>query len=313
MSEPITKYTSCFISKDTRKKEKQYVVILAGYSMVAGRKKRKQTHKGSYNTKKEAEAERAKQLSAMNTSAFVPPSDMLVGEYLRQWMEEYVVKGRYKPRTVETYKNVVERHLIPILGHVRIQDLNERDIEKYYSTLRSGTKKVSEGTLQQHHAIRHKALKIAATSMKLIPINPAERAEGKPKKTRHSKLLRTWTKEEIDRFLKAAEMMGARQSAQMALETGMRKGELCGLRWQDVVLRQGAGEVAVRGQLVKAGKGWSLGTTKNGRERMLPISDTLVSKLLLWKGEQGDLRDTAAVYEDHGLVFTSRAGGPLLT
>lgn len=314
MEETVVKYTSCFVSKDKDNKDKPYVVILNGYSLVDGKKRRKQSHIGTYKTRKEAETEKAKQLTAMNTSTFVSPSEMLTGEYLRYWMKEYVIMGKYKPRTIDTYWNVVEKHLVPILGHVRLQDLNERDIEKYYAALRSVEKGVSEGTLQQHHAILHKALKVAATSMKLILSNPAERAEGKPKKTRHAKLLRTWTSEEIERFLGAAEVMGTRQSAfyQMALETGMRKGELCGLRWQDVVLQLGAGEVVVRGQLIKAGKNWRLGTTKNGKERMLPISDVLVSKMLLWKGEQDILRETATDYKDHDLVFTNGTGYPLL-
>jgi len=308
------KFTSCYVTKYKGKKEHPYVVMLAGYTLVNGRKKRKQTHIGCFKTKREAEAERAKQLAAMHTSAFVPPSDISTGEYLEYWLDEYIAKGNYKVRTIETYGSVVRQHLIPALGLIPLQELSERDIERYYSSHRLGKERVSEGTLRQHHAILHKALGVATTSMKLLPTNPTERVEGKPKRKRNSKVPRTWSEEEVTSILETAQVMGTRQAAfyLMAMETGMRKGELCGLLWEDVVARFGLGEIVVRRQLVRSGKNWALGSTKSGRERVLPISDELVDKLLAWRKEQEVLLSTDECYENNGLVFTNRHGSPLL-
>lgn len=314
MTDTSVRFTGCYVTKSKGKKEHPYIVILAGYTLVNGRRKRKQTHIGCFKTKREAEVERARQLAAIQTSAFVPPSDISTGEFLEYWLDEYVAKGNYKARTIETYGSVVRQHLIPTLGHIPLQELSERDIERYYSSRRIGKERVSEGTLRQHHAILHKALKVATTSMKLLPTNPAERAEGKPKRRRNSKVLRVWSEEEVNSILEAAEEMGIRQAAfyLMAMETGMRKGELCGLLWEDVVARFGAGEIVVRRQLIRTGKNWALGPTKSGRERFLPISDELVDKLTRWKEEQEILASTDGGYENSGLVFTNGHGGPLL-
>ncbi len=308
------KYTGCIVSRIKNNKSKPYAVILTGYSSGERAAIRKQAHIGTFKTKKEAEAERARQIAAMEASTFVPPSDTLMKDYLEFWLKEYVAGGNYKIRTVEAYESVIRNHFIPYMGHIAIQDLSERDLEKYFAAKRRGTNRISEGTLQQHYAIIHKALKVAINSLRLLSVNPAERVEGKPRGKRNSKVLRIWSREEVERVIATADKMGARQSAfyHMALETGMRKAELCGLHWSDVCLAPGAGEITVRGQLVKAGPNWRIGTPKNGRERRLPISDELVQRLIRWRGEQAALRSVADIYENHDLVFTGIDGSPLL-
>ena len=308
------KYTGCIVSKIKMNKSKPYAVILTGYSSGGRTPKRKQAHIGTFKTKREAEAERARQITAMEASTFVPPSDILVKDYLEYWIKEYVSGGKYKIRTVEAYDSVVRNHFIPFLGHISLQDLSERDIERYFATKRRDEDRVSEGTLQQHYAIIHKALKVATNSLRLLSVNPAERVEGKPRGKQNSKVTDTWSREEVERVIATADKMGARQSAfyHMALETGMRKGELCGLHWGDISLVPGAGEIIVRGQLVKAGPNWSIGTPKNGRERRLPISEELVERLIRWRSEQDIIRSVTDSYEDHDFVFTSIDGSPLL-
>ncbi len=76
------KYTGCIVSKDKMNKSKPYVVILTGHSSGGRYPKRKQAHIGTFKTKREAEAERARQITAMEASTFVPPSDILVKEGL---------------------------------------------------------------------------------------------------------------------------------------------------------------------------------------------------------------------------------------
>lgn len=314
MSERVVKYIACYVTKRGNRKAHPYVLLLIGYVEKDGKRIRKQTSLGTYRTKREADEERIKQMNSLKTAAFVAPSRMSTAEYLECWLRDYVNGGKYKLRTKEAYELVVKMHLIPALGRIPIQELSAKDIEVYYSKCRNSKAPLSETTLQQHHAILHKALEVAASSMKLISVNPVGLVDGKPRRRKGAKLLRTWSREERNRLLVAAESMGERQAAfyHMAFETGMRKGELCGLRWEDVITELGQGEVFVRSQLIKPGPDWKLDTPKNGRERSIAISDVLVRKLMIWRKAQSILKETCKDYGDTKLVFTSKMGRPLL-
>lgn len=308
-----TRYTSCYVKKRSNRKKHPYVVILAGHVEEGGVIKRTEKQVGSYGTRRAAERKKAGYDYGFSTSTFVEPALIDLGTYLEGWLKEYVETGDYKIRSKETYVNVVRRYITPSLGHIRIQDLSVNDIEKYYNDCRRPDRRLSEGTIRQHHAILHKALETAMVSKKLIPSNPADSVMNKPKRKRNDKVLRTWTREEAGAFLRAAREMGERQAAfyGMALETGMRKGELCGLSWSDVRLARGAAEIVVRHQLVRAGRNWQVCSPKNGKERMIAISDSLAEDLLRWKEVQRILKESNKQYVDSGLVFTSPNGGPL--
>lgn len=313
MKDGEIKYTACYVRKRKDRRRNPYVVMLSGFFYLDGKRVRKQTCVGSYHRKSDALDEKTKREYSIKTSSLVVPNNITTGEFLEGWLEDYIETGDYKYRTKEAYRSVMVNHIIPSIGQLPLQDVTATDIEKYYASCRKGDNRLAEATIQQHCAILHKAFKVAVNSKKLIPRNPVESAEGRPKKSRMKRIVRYWNEEECDLVLRAASDMGTRQAAMytLALETGMRLSEICGLSWNDICLRKDMGEIVVRKQLVKSGRAWKLDTTKNRRERKITISNALINKLICWKEVQDAIKSGNKGYLDKGLVFTNSDGLPI--
>lgn len=109
---------------------------------------------------------------------------------------------------------------------ISLQKLTAGHIQHYYNT-----SELSSSTLQQHHNILHQALKVATVNERLININPAEFVVEKPV-ARKNLEMQVWDEVEVRKFLLAAREAGVEEETfyTLAIETGMRKGELCGLK-----------------------------------------------------------------------------------
>lgn len=258
-------------------------------------------------TKRDAEVELARLLHQFNTGAFVEPTKITAGEWLTRWLDVYVTNSsKKKLRTQETYVSIVKKHLIPALGHIRLQKLQPADIQAYYNN-----SELSPSTLEQHHAVLHQALKVAMQNERLININPAAMVAEKPRGKKNLDM-QVWTDEEARRFLSEAKKRGIQCEAfySTALETGMRKGELCGLKWEDVDLDNRL--ISVRRTLIKAGPDPVMGTPKTGRGRAITVSSGLARLLARHKAEQNEQRlRLGAMYHNHGFVFAKETGDPL--
>lgn len=118
-----------------------------------------------------------------------------------------------------------------------------------------------------------------------------------------------WTRDEARQFLTTAKQAGAQPAAfyALALETGMRKNELCGLAWKHV--NADAGEVTVERQLTGGGCEPAYGPPKNGRARTIAITPATVELLKTHKRTQAQLKmANRATYTDLGLVFAKEYG-----
>jgi integrase len=141
--------------------------------------------------------------------------------------------------------------------------------------------------------------------------NPAGDVDERPRRTRDPEAARTncWSRDEARRFLTAARDAGPQTAAlyTLALETGMRKGELCGLAWTHVDLE--AEQIAIERQLTKPGPAPVFGPPKNGRARRVPITAHVVRLLRAHKQTQAALKmANRSTYHDHGLVFAKDYG-----
>src|SRR5262249_44819382 len=151
-----------------------------------------------------------------------------------EWLETAIKPPNKRLRSYETYKSVIKRHLKPALGSIRLQQLQPTDLKCYYNA-----SPLSPTTLEQHHIILHSALK-AAQMQALVPRNVASLVMGKPRRVegRPDVLMHCWTVEEAQHFLTVTSGVGPQMAAfyHLALDTGARKAELCGIQWQDVDL-----------------------------------------------------------------------------
>jgi integrase len=258
-------------------------------------------------TKKEAEAKLAELLNQYNRGDYIEQSSLTTGEWLGKWIDVYVKNSRKKRlRTIETYEGVVRKHLIPAFDKIPLQKLSAGHIQHYYN---SST--LSSSTLQQHHNILHQALKVAAVNERLININPAEFVVEKPVAKKDLEM-QVWDEVEVRKFLLAARETSIHEEAlyTLAIETGMRKGELCGLKWEDVDLV--ARRLAVKRTLIRASSEPILGPPKVGRSRAVAISPQTASLLKRHRAKQNELKlSLGDGYVDQDFVFAKENGGPL--
>lgn len=278
------------------------IILDLGYRLdpETGHHKRMQKWFTVQGTKKEAEARLAELLHDANRSQLVEPSKVTVGAWLTEWLETAIKPPNKRLRTYETYKSVIERHLKPALGGIRLQQLKPTDLKRYYNeSARSPT------TLEQHHTLLHSALK-AAQLQGLVQRNVASLVIGKPHRLegRQAVMQHCWEAEEARRFLAAAKAHSPQAAAfyLLALDTGARKGELCGLKWSDIDLD--AGQVAIVQQLIKPGPEPVFGPPKNGDVRTIHLGPETTALLRKHKARQAELKlANRAYYHDFGLVF----------
>jgi hypothetical protein len=94
--------------------------------------KRKQKRKRGFKTKKEAEKYISEQLNALDKGTYFEPSDITFSEYLDYWLENYA-KPNTAVRTFEGYSYIINQHLKPTLGNVKLSKLQPSHLQEYYS------------------------------------------------------------------------------------------------------------------------------------------------------------------------------------
>jgi integrase len=267
--------------------------------------KRRQLTKSGFPTKKEASAALAKALAAVEDRTFTAPDTITVGTYLAAWLDGL----DRKPATLEAYRRVVERHLTPALGRGRLQMLTAVQIKAGHRALLD--KGLSPTTVQLVHQVLSKALSDAVHDG-LLPSSPAAKVKA-PARARPE--MQTWTREQVVAFL--AHVADERLAAmwRLFLTTGMRRGEVAALRWQDVDLDRAALSVRQTGNII--GGVWTVGTPKGrgdatAKSRRLALDGGTVAALRAHRTAQLQERLAwGADWRDGGLVFVREDGSPL--
>jgi len=238
------------------------------------------------------------------------PSEITVAEFLRRWLDH--VAARVTPPTLERYRGQVERHVVPALGQLRLADLTPLHLSRFYAGLRESGRLRGPGgglsptTVRKYQMLLHGAL-ADAVAWRLIPRNPAE-GLGSDRETRRE--VRWLTAEEQLRLLRAAEGRRIYLPVLLALSTGMRRGEILGLKWEDVDFARG--RLAVARSLQWVGTRWLLGEAKTASSRrVVTLPESLLPLLAEHRRRQQALRADMADWHDHGFVFTDEHGEPL--
>lgn len=144
-----------------------------------------------------------------------------------------------RPATCHGYNKLIDNHIEPRLGHFKLKDLNRRLIEEFYADLfehggRSGTGLASK-TIRNIHGVLSKALS-DAVRWDMLPTNPASQARlPRPQKRE----MKAWAEQDAATFLAWARETDRYWMWRLLLASGIRRGELCGLRWVDINLIRG--------------------------------------------------------------------------
>ncbi len=273
--------------------------------------KRKQQTLTVRGTKKDAERELRELLHSLETGSYVQPSRITVFDWLKQWCESYVSMN-CSIRTAESYKSEIRRHLSPALGAILLPQLHPQHLQDYYSQAlikgrTDGRGGLSARTVLYHHHILSEALS-HAMKMGLVGRNVAEAVD--PPRPEH-KNVTTLSPENVSKFLEAAHETPYYVLFYTALYTGMRLGELLGLRWQDVDLDL-ANLSVVQALYKRSGVCKMVEPKTSKSRRQIALSPSLALLLRDFKTEQDAQRILlGASMVESNLVFSNISGKPL--
>ena len=281
-----------------------------GADPVTGKRRQKsQTVKG---TKRDAQRRLREVLLSIEQSSYVKPNKITLGEWLSQWLRDYVSMNT-TDRTQESYSYIVEGHLIPSLGKVVLADLQPQDVQRYYAEKLNKGRTDGKGGLSgrsvvYYHRILSKALDYAV-KMGVVVRNVANLVE--PPRVKKV-TMNTLSTEEVTRFLEAAKETDYYVFFATLLYTGLRRGELLALRWRNLDLIKG--NLTVVETAYKLGNGdYIIKEPKTAHSRRsVTLSTSLIELLRAYRIDQELLRIQLGVsLNADDFVFIRPDGSPL--
>lgn len=286
------------------------VVVEVGRDATTGKRIRK-WHSG-YRTKKEAERARVELLSRLDQGSYVAPSKTTFGSYL---VDEWLPAKRttIKETTLASYEMHVTKHVAPRIGAVPLPNLNAAHLNGFYAELlvdgrRTGPGGLSPTSVRRIHATVHKALADAVRWGRLTR-NPADQADPPRASTGE---MQVWTPQQLGAFIDHVRDDRLFAAWLLAGTTGMRRGELLGLRWSDVDLDGGLVNVrqirtVARYQVLTLTPKTDKGT------RAVALDGQTVAELRAYRLAQVEerLRFGSGYKNAEDLVFTHADGSPI--
>ncbi|MCK1819355.1 site-specific integrase [Streptomyces sp. XM83C] len=301
----------------------------AGYVLAPGNTRRRVRVYGT--TRKEALAKLTEKIANSNRGLPVPSAQGSVGAYPTYWLENVAVH-HLRENTHTRYTACVNRYLIPGLGKKKLAKLTAKDVRTWLNQLRTtcqccardidtsrpeprccavGTccsKRLSPLTLTYIHSVLKSALEHAVREEE-IPRNVARNVRtGTPRPRRFEPL----TTDEARRFLTTAQDHRLHALFELALHTGLRKGELLGLRWEDLDL--GSSTAAIRRTLQRTSAGGltTLPTKTRASERRIALPARCIQSLKRHHEQQQREHEAAdTAWQPNGHIFTTTQGRPI--
>ena len=218
--------------------------------------------------------------------------DMTFGGWMDFWYQNYS-KPKLRPTTQMGYENAIYKHIIPALGIIPLSELSTNDVQQFYAKLKKEgrlirTELYGEGVSDRTVWACHTRIRTAldrAVQDGLIRINPAAECKLPPQNTKEMQIL---TREEMQRFLIQAKEEGYFELFLLELATGLRRGEVLALQWND--LNFDTGELRIERQVYRANGELVVSTPKTKAAfRTIVLPPPLVEVLRKYR-QQADSR-----------------------
>jgi integrase len=257
----------------------------------------------------DAEAELTRLLNDANQGTLVDTSKITVEAHLWDWLDG---KHDLSPVTLERYREIIARGIVPTLGAIELQKLKPTHIKNWLTQMmRSGSRKggkLSARTVRHHYRVLHASLQ-ETVKLGLLARNVADSVDPPRVKADEVQIL---TGDQITAVLDALSGSRLHPIAALALATGMRRGELLALRWRDVDLNRASLKVGRSLEQTKAGMRFKEPKTRHGR-RTVSLPPSAVAMLTRHRKSQLELRFQLGMgkHEPDALVFCNHDGTPI--
>jgi integrase len=252
-----------------------WAIILDQRDPATGNRKRKwHSFKG---TKRQAQIECARLIAAMKDGTYIEPSKITVAQFLDRWLEH--ITSQVTPKSHERYLGLVRKNIVPALGAQFLTKLRPVQISEAYSTaLKNGRQDGRSGglaprTVGHMHRVLKQALS-QAVKWELLTRNPADAVD--PPKVEW-KPVSTYDLTETAEILEAVRGKRIFMPALLAVMCGLRRGEICALRWHHVDL-DGA-QLSVVESVEQTKSGLRFKSPKSGKGRKVALPPIVVDEL----------------------------------
>lgn len=238
-----------------------------------------------------------------------------LGEWLDLCLEVYM-KNSLKQSTYLSYESYIRVHLKPALGNVQLRDLSPRLLQEYYN-YKAETERLSPKTIININLFLHKALSYAVTEGYIVS-NPAASINlsrgNKPQ-------IEILTRDEQAKLIRASYQHRYGVFIRLVLFTGLRLGELLGLRWEDLDIQSNLLHICrTLNRLNKVKKPTIPGENRTeiviqppksqNSIRSVPLLPAVMQDLLNWRNVQrSDQAIAGEQYQDSGMIVTNPFGG----
>jgi integrase len=298
-----------------RKRGKTWsAVIHLGNDPVTG--KRRYKWDGGHRTREDAERAMVKLLAKVHDGSYVEPTRQTVGVYLDDWFRR--ARLDLRASSVPFYEIAINSYITPRIGNVPLRKLNAQALNDLYAELLTEGRCQREGglsasTVRRVHALIRKALGDAIEA-RVIEWNPAAHAKPPKASTANEQARRKrrfLDVEEVRRFLDACAGHRLEAGFQLSAMTGMRRGEVLGLRWRDIDMD--AARLVVEQTLVSPRYVMSFSEPKTSQgRRSIDLDPLTVQKLKTHRARQAaEQLAFGDGYADSGLVFRQPDGQPV--
>ena len=274
--------------------------------------KRRQKWKGGFRTKRDAQRALSEALGKVDDGSWFDAERKTLAEYLDEWLR--LVSPRLRPTTSASYAETMHGWVVPRIGHLGLTAVSPMVLMDLYAQLTDSGRRDGRGGLSSSSVTYcHRILKHAlsdAVKWGLLQRNPADLVSPPRVVTPE---MQVWTSAEVRRFLEHVADDRLYAMWLLLVMTGMRRGEVLGLRWKDVDLV--VGRIAIRQTLLEVGYETHFGEPKTKRSRRsVSIDPTTVAALADHRERQ--LAERLPTLEEaidpaFDLVFTQIDGRPL--
>jgi integrase len=288
----------------------KWYAVLSVKDPQTGKRKVKFVSLPDAKGKREAQQHLARMLTELDAREFVEPNKVPVAQFLERWLA--YIKTQVAASTHDRYSELVQNNIVPVLGAIRLVKLRPEHISHAYSrALTDGRHRGGGGlaplTVRHMHSVLKQALKQACI-WRAISHNPASLVKP-PRVTRRE--MRTLDTDATAKMIQAAQGTLILIPVLLGVLCGLRRGEICALRWRSVDLD--AGRLAIVASVRPDDGDRREKETKSGRGRAVTLPPMLVTELRRHRTEQAQqlLRLGVRLTDDHH-VLTTEDGTPVL-